>query len=292
MLNILLVVPLAEEFSEIRKTFVITKHEVKEGEFLYIVEPPRSGITITVVVLGDSGPTPAAQRAERLIRLVNPSLIVVIGLAGSLSDDVRLMDVVVAEEIDHYLANSKTKPSKDGGFALLMSGRHNRTSHSILQVVRNFEFASPGIYNEWQSECLTRTTATTAPKHKLGHLACGDSVSDSKEFKDFLLAHSDRKYVAIEMESSGVAEAAAARTTPIPLLILRGISDNAEGKVELDSTSKGAYRTAAVGNAASFLHCLLRWPELHTMMTKPVHAETPTHEIHLKEVIEFIKSHK
>jgi hypothetical protein len=44
------------------------------------------------------------------------------------------------------------------------------------------------------------------PIHKLGHIACGNSVCDSQEFKDFLLLKRDRKYIAIEMESSGVAE--------------------------------------------------------------------------------------
>lgn len=250
MLRILLIVPLNEEFAEVLKILKSLRHEVREGEFLYTLDAQNSDITITGVVLGDAGPMPAAQRVERLIGLLNPMLIVVMGIAGSLSGDVKLGDVVVAEEVDHYLANSKAKPASDNAFHFSMSGRHVRTSHSIIQAIRNFEFAAANIYQEWKLAC--KSANSTVPVYKLGHIACGDSVGDGVEFKRFLLAH-NRKFLALEMESSGVAESAMARSVPIPLLILRGISDNAQDKQELDETSKGAWRAAAAENATLFL---------------------------------------
>ena len=289
MLRILLVVPLNEEFTEVLKILRGLRHEVRDGEFLYTLDSQNRDITITGVVLGEAGPMPAAQRVERLIGLVNPTLIVVMGIAGSLSKDVKLGDVVVAEEVDHYLANSKTNPANDGTFHLLMSGRHVRTSHLIIQAIRNFEFAAANIYHAWQLACKSENSPT--PVYKLGHIACGDSVGDAVEFKTFLLAH-NRKFLAMEMESSGIAESAMARPIPIPLLILRGISDNAQDKQELDETSKGSWRAAAVRNATLFLTHLCKWPDFLALMRKSPDNTVSIHQAHLQDVIRFIKDNE
>jgi nucleoside phosphorylase len=136
MLKILLVVPLDLEFQEVLKIFPLLGTELHTDEFLHTLQSPSQEAEIVAVILGEPGPTPAAQRTERLIALVAPNLIVVTGIAGALSEDLNLGDVVVAEEIDHYLANSKAVPTQTG-FGFLTSGRHVRTLYTLLQASRN-----------------------------------------------------------------------------------------------------------------------------------------------------------
>jgi nucleoside phosphorylase len=138
---------------------------------------------------------------------------------------------------------------------------------------------------------VIRTANNAPPKHLLGHIACGDSVGDSTEFVAFLTDQCDRKYVALEMESSGVAEAASARGTPIPLLILRGISDRCAQKNTLDRTSEGRWRVAAVANAASLLHHLLRWPDFLLLMKSKLENRSE-HDSHSRRVRDFIDGKK
>lgn len=290
MPDILLIVPLTEEFAEIEKVFRVTNYVKKEGEFIYELAPNGVSCTIAAAILGEPGAAPAASRVERLISVLNPQLVVVIGIAGSLSKDLKLGDVVVAEEVDHYLANSKAVDGPAGTFQLRTSGRHIRTNHPILQIVRNFQFAGRSQFEHWQGECKDRTSSF--PKYELGRVACGDSVGDSQEFKNFLLSQIDRKSIALEMESSGVAESTFSRDKPIPLLVLRGISDLATNKSTLDEASNGLWRRAAAQNAASFLDHLLRWPEFITVLSRDSNEkEDNEHSNHLRSVIAFMERH-
>lgn len=289
MTNLLLVVPLEEEFRETVKLLPIRDHSVQQHEHVYELQSPSDAFKISAAVLGEPGPTVAAQRSERLIALTRPSLTALTGIAGSLSKDATLGDVVVAEEIDHYLANSKARDADSSAFQLSTSGRHFRTAHPILQALRNFEFAVPQLYAAWRAECASRT-GLAEPNLRIGRVAVGDSVGDSQAFGHFLL-NQDRKYVALEMESSGVAESAFARAVPVPLLILRGISDHSHGKELLDTESKGQWRRAAAGNAASLLAHLLRWPLFIDSLASQ-DGDATAHNTHAKDVRDFISRNK
>ncbi len=63
----------------------------------------------------------------------------------------------------------------------------------------------------------------------------------------------------LEMEAAGVATAAKKRPRPIPLLVVRGVSDFAdERKNDLDSTQSGLFRKYALFNAFNFTVAFLR----------------------------------
>jgi adenosylhomocysteine nucleosidase len=292
MHKVLLIVPLPEEFDEVLRIFPSKGYERVDDEFLYDLGTIGE-IQVTGAVLGEAGPVPAAQRTERLISLCSPELIAVTGIAGGLSTDMDLADVVIAEEINHYLANSKVVAADSPHFRFELSGRVSRTSYPLLQVIRNFRHAAPDLYADWEQECAARVARlgiTRRPRVGIGHIACGDSVGDSPEFIAFLKQRSDRKYVALEMESSGVAEAASARRDPVPLLILRGISDRSHDKGELEEASKGSWRVAAVANAVAYLQRLMRWGEFLALFAKD--AQSQLHAQHIADVRKFLDRNK
>ncbi len=85
-------------------------------------------------------------------------------------------------------------------------------------------------------------------------LASGPAVGKSEAFVEWLKSRVDRKFVAIDMESAGVYEAATIRSNPPRVLAIRGISDFADKRKKLiEDGTKGQFRTVAAKNAFSLL---------------------------------------
>jgi nucleoside phosphorylase len=207
-------------------------------------------------------------RTEKLLRDLNLQTVCLLGMAGSLEQDVKLGDVVVAEEINQFQAASKAVPDGER-FKFTYSGNHWPLAHRLRQCVTNFRYAGRALYQEWQTQGAAdltkhvlaeaeRMKAAPRPQVHSGHCASGDTVSAATAYRAELLGI-DRKFKMIEMEAAGVARAAHDRASPAQVLVVRGISDPAdEDKIKLDKESCGVWRRYAVANAARFLRGLLR----------------------------------
>ena len=181
--------------------------------------------------------------AERAIRFFLPDLVLFVGVAGALKDDVLVGDVVVATRIDAYQGG---KAAED----FLARPRAWDADHRLEQRARHLMMTGG-----WPPEGLTRMGGA-APVAHLKPIAAGDVVlasRDSPLYEQLRLHYNDA--VAIEMEGVGLAQAAHINDA-LPALVIRGISDTTgPDKQTLDAAG---WQARAAGHAASFAAALLR----------------------------------
>ena len=194
------------------------------------------------VVLGlvGKGNQPSAVLAERAITEFTPAALLFVGVAGALWPHIDLGDVVVATHVYAYHGGT----SEDDGFKA--RPRVWETSHEVDQIARHL----------YRSKTWTRRLPEGAavPRVRFGAIAAGEVVQDSA-----ISAHARwvrqtyNDAIAIEMEAAGVAQAAH-HNRSLPMAVIRGISDRADGtKTRTDSAD---WQQKAVANAAAFATAL------------------------------------
>ncbi|MEN3534465.1 5'-methylthioadenosine/S-adenosylhomocysteine nucleosidase [Microbispora sp. ZYX-F-249] len=189
-----------------------------------------------VLGLVGKGNHPAAVLAERAIAEFDPFALLFVGVAGALWPQVALGDVVVATHVYAYHGGT----SEDDGFKA--RPRVWEISHESDQIARH-------LYRD--GTWIRRLPDDVpAPNVRFGPIAAGEVVQDSA-----ISAHARwvrRTYndaLAIEMEAAGAAQAAHLNRS-LPVVIVRGVSDRADGT---KATTDGAdWQQKAVVNAAAF----------------------------------------
>jgi nucleoside phosphorylase len=268
--NLAIIVPLIEEFRVLRELVPSHIHhpEVDDAIYYYPLELGDADSQAVVVVLGDMGTTPSGQLTEKILNTIQPQLVALVGIAGALDRDVTLGDVVVASEINEFLASSKAVPRGED-FIFEYSGRHWDVSFNIRQCVTNFEFADKRAWQSWHQTVSAYRTGINlpnnmpgvvhdAPKLHIGHVASGNTVGAAQGYA-VELRGIDRKFLALEMEAAGVAQAARGRQSPIDFLVVRGIADfSDQRKAQLDAAYSGGWRKYAMYSASAFLLELLQ----------------------------------
>ena len=272
-IDIGIVIPLKEEFDVFQEIFPIDKPARKNGRYYYPVrseenDHPRRSCVATMI--GEMGPTKAAVVTSELLRFYRPKVIVMLGIAGSVSTDLLLGDIVVARGIDDYAASAKAEET-EGGFRIMAGGPIFTPSRSIVELAKNFEFAYGEEYRQWQNEgaaFLAASSISTAgrkvgPKPKLAVevIASGAYVSASKSFNRLLREHRNREIKCIEMESSGLMNTIH-QFSEIKSVIIRGISDHADDeKASVETESANLFRKYAMRNAVNFFKAFERAPD-------------------------------
>src|ERR1700675_512321 len=69
------------------------------------------GYSIVATLSKETGPVPATLLTERIIARWNPAYIILLGIAGSFSKDIRLGDVIVSQQIFYYGPGKATNES-------------------------------------------------------------------------------------------------------------------------------------------------------------------------------------
>jgi nucleoside phosphorylase len=157
-------------------------------------------------------------------------------------DDLKLGDVVVGTRVDAY----------HGGMAaedFLARPRTWEAPHRLTQLA--FQL---GRTDDWQRG-LTADTAGHPPAVYLRPIAAGEVVLDSRDaplFSHLRLHYNDA--AAIEMEGAGVVHAAHLNDS-LPALVIRGISDRADGTKT--TADRAGWQERAAKNAAAFACALL-----------------------------------
>ncbi|MFI6294626.1 purine phosphorylase [Nonomuraea sp. NPDC050790] len=182
------------------------------------------------------GNHPAAVITERAIAAFSPSALLFVGVAGALWPGIGLGDVVVATHVYAYHGGT----SEDGG--LKARPRVWEIAHETDQVARHL----------FRTGTWTRRLPAGAavPAVRFGPIAAGEVVQDSA-----ISAHAQwvrqtyNDALAIEMESAGVAQAAH-HNRSLPMAVIRGVSDRADGtKTASDGLN---WQPRAAANAAAF----------------------------------------
>ncbi len=133
---------------------------------------------------------------EKAISRYKPKIIVLIGIAGGLETDLSLGDVVVADEINEFLMDSKAV-SHDGTYVLKLSGSHWDIPDDLVSLARNFRPTHPDLFERWQTDAsnyrnqkmirLSRQQkhyVKKIPKVYVGHIASDNTVGASQVYSE------------------------------------------------------------------------------------------------------------
>lgn len=245
------------------------------GGYLYHFEVPcvtGRPYRCVALLMGAMGPGQATHATDRLLG-AKPRTLVNLGIAAAIHDDLKLCDVVVAEQVDDFLATVKAVPRGKSGWSFELRGSVYRTTHALVQDLTNLKFAHRDAFARWRSSCALAMTGRTgqlgealaakhvreAPVITKVHLASGPVLAAAGAFSTWVRTTRDGLLKALEMEAAGMMLAAHQQADPARTLVLRGISDfGDERKSRIDRDSDGAFRYLAMFNATQLL-----WTMMH-----------------------------
>jgi nucleoside phosphorylase len=143
------------------------------------------------------------------------------GIAAGVHPEVRVGDVVIASQMDNYLATAKAQAgSTPDSFKFSLGGTVFHADFNLLMQVRNFEFFAPQVFSRWQQDCV-RVLAELVPEEGVraalvqkglvreapdlldAQLASGPVVGAAQQFIQWLRSKRDRNLKALDMESAG-----------------------------------------------------------------------------------------
>jgi nucleoside phosphorylase len=314
-IDILLYVALGEEFNSV---MTMLGDEFKSRElsdaaltgFFGTLASPALGrdFRIAVFPAGKMGNTRSANVASLLIEKLKPADIVVLGIAGSLSNDMEPGDVFIPDSVNEYLANSATRGEGEN-WTFDTSGNHFQTSARLLNRFQFFAHTQRVHYGRWQEDTQQRRAAII-PKSTEDALAAaglkmrgacrlyagddrklasGPAVGKGKAFVEWITREVDRKVAAMEMESAGVYDAGIIRTPAPRTVAIRGISDYADARKEkIETTARGLFRELSAKNALSLfitgIEAGLFGPEAAISIESAVSARVTVLESRVKSI--------
>ncbi|GGO23020.1 hypothetical protein GCM10010116_46440 [Microbispora rosea subsp. aerata] len=224
------------EYQAVRQLLVDTKlHRHQHGTRFEVgrLQGGRGRLALALVGAGNQS---AAVLAERAIAEFAPAALLFVGVAGALHSHISLGDVVVATRVYAYHGGT----SEDDG--LKSRPRAWETSHAAEQLARHI-----GRTGAW-----TRGLADPGrlPQVYFGPIAAGEVVLNSRVSGHARwIRQNYHDACAIEMEGAGVAQAGHLNSAH-PVVVIRGISDRADGTKEV--TDRDQWQQRAVANAAAF----------------------------------------
>ncbi|MGI5151205.1 hypothetical protein ACQEVC_33395 [Plantactinospora sp. CA-294935] len=220
----------------------LRKRRHSAGTIFEVGALPGSQVQVAVAITGE-GNTVASVLAERALATFKPAVLLFVGIAGALHDDLRLGDVVVAT---HVYAYHGGRAETDGFHA---RPRSWEAPHHLEQLARHVARSVRRVGP------LDDGAADQSPSVCFRPVAAGEVVLNSRTSP--LAKQINRHYndaAAIEMESAGAAHAA--HLNRATAMVIRGISDLADGtKYETDRSD---WRKVASANAAAFAAALIR----------------------------------
>lgn len=281
--DLLVLIPLYEEFEQV--AHILSLEEVAFESDLYCYSTRLGTQNALVHCVGEPGLGPAQAAVARIMSRFSVQAVILIGIAGNLSTDNNLGDVVVATEVVAYSANTKVEdsPSLDDSVHFTLGPKTYATFPFVTDLVRNFKFVEKATYEAWQEKTksfameLTKRNPSwprpSSPTVAVGPIASADVVSASGKYREFLKKRVNRKFTAIETEASGVHVAVYSEDPKVPVLVIRGLSDESDFDKEQDESLRDEsgnrlWRLYAIHNATMFLVALTSTARLNQQLLK------------------------
>ncbi|MER8490237.1 hypothetical protein NKH53_18410 [Mesorhizobium australicum] len=295
-IQVLIYCPMHEEASELQTFFPLENDLTEEFGFL-CYRSKLGAYDIIVASQDDQGVSTTSATIRAVKRLMTPHLVVCVGIAGSLSDDVALGDVAFSQEIIDITENQKVQDGKTEFRPRYFGSNMGLDKRVGLSAVhpKLIEF-----YSAWQAACTANfdiecatlpaeLKSRSTPVAVRGPIVCGPVIADKK--LKTRLKSVNRKALAIETEASG-AYHAIDRGERTEVLVIRGISDHADDTKKVTEISgKQAFRRVAAHNAASFLAMnLLHNSLVEHALSQPSLSMLPTLEIQEDPIERLLRS--
>ena len=259
--DILVVLPLEEEFLEFIDVFPVIENLTEPPQVMYSVQAPNN-VSMVAILQTEMGYWGATNACNVAFGEHHFGIVVCLGIAGGLHADVKIGDVCYSGTIIDTYANGKIRDSETGGEDVDLASEFLPTPKHLSGIF-SFQRVMPEFrpkYTRWQTmrktfaeslqdENASNESLSRLPESYPGDIVCG-LVSESASYKKKLKAI-QRKVLAVETESGPIARTCAAKS--IPMIAIRGISDLADtAKKKLEEESKGTARKIAAANAVSF----------------------------------------
>ena len=209
------------------ETLVEKLTEVRQTKYAWSTyyEGKLEGLDVVVVQCG-VGKVNAAMCVQTLCNCYNVTHVVNTGVAGSLSAELDIGDLVVSRDAMYHDFDC------------------NYVGYPTGQVPGMDVIAFPA--DEKLMECAFAAAEKVNPGHtKMGRVASGDQFVASKELKEKIISITEA--LCTEMEGAAIAQTA--YRNGVPFVILRAISDKADDSAEMDYPTFekiAAHRCAAV----------------------------------------------
>lgn len=230
------------EHQAVREHLLDVQEQVHPAGTIFHLGRLRSGLWQVVLTQTGQGNQRAAALAERAISHYQPDLVMFVGVAGRLHTDLSLGDVVVAKKV--YAIHS----GKEDDTEFRPRPETWWPDHGHIQRAERIADS-----DAWQ-DALPDQWRSTA-KAVVRAIASGEVVLDSAKSRYARMIK--RQYndaAAIEMEGAGVALASQLNKS-LPVIVVRGISDHADG--QKDGIDLAGWQQRAVRNAAALAVTLL-----------------------------------
>ena len=208
---VLLLGAMNEEISAFLNSSINPKEIIWNGFKCY--ESILNGREVCVAKTG-VGKAMSALYTQHLIETYKPDCLIFTGLAGAINPDYKIGDIMLVKECVQYDLDAR-----EFGFKL---GEIPFTPYRFFQSDNKL------------LNLALKSTRTTGPV-QTGRVLTGDSFISSKNRAKFESAFKELNGDAVEMEGAGVALAASVNKTPF--LIIRIISDKADGSAPSDFSS-------------------------------------------------------
>lgn len=259
--DIALVVALDEEYQTFRRTLGLDPQRSAERMHHFVMGDRGSRpVSMVVYVTGEMGLNQATSATDLLLTKFAPKWLVSIGLSGHLESDCALGDVVAATAVD--LPYNEARASADG---LKLAGREFEVGglKKFLAAVDPTKFLQgrelqlPTAAKQGLEE---RHLWRKYPRLHRGPICSTDFLVDDPKEKAKLLER-NRRFLCTDMEAAAVVMAARRVDFEGKLVVIRGISDPADGTKKLIDTlaGGGVFRHYAMQNATTVLyHAVLK----------------------------------
>ncbi|MCL2382010.1 MAG: HD domain-containing protein [Treponema sp.] len=278
--NVGIVVALKEEFEVLERTLSIAVTPEQHSDVVYITYNTEyktaygADLKLVFLVMDDQANTTSSSATTWFVGRHNFDILINIGIAGLLSKDNHLLDVIIGEGCHEYGYRQKAIDNTEGNnFEIIYAGRYFSTTKQFPEAFSQLKHLCQYDYKKWENDSKNRLEKSidagilnNLKKKELlkdiqvidkGILASGDKLGSSQAFKKFVLTQ-NRLEKALEMESAGFLYAISNQRQPPLTLIIKAISDPAdERKKELDSIKDGVFREMAMQNASSVLKIFL-----------------------------------
>ncbi len=179
--------------------------------------------------MGSGGPSGATLTIEEGIRLLNPSAVIMVGIAFGISEGKQhIGDILVSKQLIPYDLQ-RVGINSNNEYEIFLRDDRPSASHRMLQRFRAGA-------NYWR----------TPPTVEFGSLLSGAKLIDNQDFRDQLLRLAPEA-IGGEMEGSGLY--AAAHRKKVDWIVIKAICDWADGNKYQDKKQR---QQRAAENAARF----------------------------------------
>jgi len=271
--------PLELEFDQVCKIFGYDEDFTDQFGFLSL-RTSLENLTILIVAGEEMGVQSAQTIASQIDQKCKFELFVCLGIAGSISDDVNLCDVVYSGKVFDLTSNQKVSDASTDFSPTPYKTPSKFTT--TLNYLRKHPILSE-LKDRWETECSEYikqvdnekgviSDLVKIPVSHSGTIVTGP-VTAGKDYKSKILKV-DRKTLAVETEVGGIFSHFE-RNDFHNVITIRGISDAAdEKKTKLENETSGNVRSIAARNAALFLYHNLKGNSFFRQKLS-VDSETP-----------------